>query len=159
MKNFLVETLSGTPLGTLHFALSGAGLSVLRFQALDIDEPLGRDPNLERMAGRVRGQLSEYFAGQRRTFDLPLDLSELSAFQKHVLEAVSEIPYGRTCTYTEIAARIGRPRAYRAVGRANGANPLSIVIPCHRLIGSDGSLRGYGGGLERKAWLLAHERG
>lgn len=101
-------------------------------------------------------QLGDYFEGRKRVFDLPLDLRG-SEFQLAVWAEVGRIPYGSTVTYGEIAHMIGRPRASRAVGAANGANPIPIVIPCHRVIGSDGSLTGYGGGLARKRWLLAHE--
>lgn len=101
-------------------------------------------------------QLADYLEGRRRVFDLALDLRG-SDFQKRVWQAVAKIPYGRTASYGEIAHVIGRPRASRAVGAANGANPLPIVIPCHRVIGSDGSLTGYGGGLPLKTRFLALE--
>jgi methylated-DNA-[protein]-cysteine S-methyltransferase len=99
------------------------------------------------------GQLGEYFAGERTEFDLPLRL-EGSPFQREVWRALQGIPYGETISYGELARRIGRPDASRAVGLANGRNPVSIVVPCHRVIGSSGSLTGYGGGLERKRFLL-----
>jgi len=101
-------------------------------------------------------QLSEYLEGRRRVFELPLHL-EGSEFQKEVWEAVFQIPYGQTASYGEIAHLIGKPKASRAVGAANGANPIPIVIPCHRVIGSDGSLTGYGGGLALKSRFLALE--
>jgi methylated-DNA-[protein]-cysteine S-methyltransferase len=101
-------------------------------------------------------QLREYFAGSRRTFDLPLALSG-TAFQERVWRALSEIPYGETWSYGQLARHLGNPGASRAVGLANGRNPISIILPCHRVIGADGSLTGYGGGLPRKQWLLAHE--
>jgi methylated-DNA-[protein]-cysteine S-methyltransferase len=101
-------------------------------------------------------QLSEYFAGTRREFDLPLRL-EGSPFQQRVWRELTEIPYGETWSYGQLAKRIGNPSASRAVGLANGRNPISILVPCHRVIGADGSLTGYGGGLDRKSWLLAHE--
>ncbi len=101
-------------------------------------------------------QLGDYFTGRRRVFDLPLDLRG-SEFQRAVWAEVERIPFGSTIAYGDIAHMIGRPRASRAVGAANGANPVPIVIPCHRVIGSNGSLTGYGGGLARKRWLLAHE--
>jgi len=104
----------------------------------------------------VQRQLGEYFAGKRREFDLPLRL-EGTAFQQIVWQMLTEIPYGTTLSYGELARRIGNPNASRAVGLANGRNPISILITCHRVIGADGSLTGYGGGLERKRWLLAHE--
>lgn len=98
-------------------------------------------------------ELEAYLAGRLRRFSVPLDLIG-TEFQRRVWEAVAAIPYGETATYQEIAVRIGRPRAARAVGAANAANPLAIVIPCHRLVGSDGSLTGYGGGLAMKRILL-----
>ena len=101
-------------------------------------------------------QLDEYFAGTRTTFDLPLDLRG-TPFQIAAWEALATIPYGATHTYAEQAARIGRPNAVRAIGAANGRNPISIVLPCHRVVGSDGSLTGFAGGLEAKAALLAFE--
>ncbi len=104
----------------------------------------------------ARMQLAEYFEGQRKTFDL--DLSPFGTeFQLQVLAALQTISYGQTCSYVDIAKKIGRPKAVRAVGAANGRNPLPIVIPCHRVIGADGSLTGFGGGLATKQWLLRHE--
>jgi methylated-DNA-[protein]-cysteine S-methyltransferase len=105
----------------------------------------------------VRRQLDEYFSGARTDFDVPLDLRG-SAFQIAVWSALRAIPYGETTSYAGIARAIGRPDAVRAVGAANGRNPISIIVPCHRVIGADGSLTGYGWGVERKAWLLQHER-
>ena len=101
-------------------------------------------------------QLAQYFAGARCAFDLLLDL-EGTSFQRQVWEQLMMIPYGHTASYQEVAQAIGKPRAVRAVGAANGQNPISILVPCHRVIGSDGSLTGYGGGLWRKEWLLRHE--
>lgn len=103
-------------------------------------------------------QLEEYFAGTRQGFDLSLDLRGTS-FQVRAWSALAEIPYGTTVSYGEQARRLGVPRAMRAIGAANGRNPLPIVLPCHRVIGADGSLTGYGGGLDVKQWLLTHERG
>ena len=105
----------------------------------------------------MRRQLEEYFAGERRAFDLPVAPAG-TPFQQRVWEELQRIGYGETITYAELAARIGRPTAIRAAGAANGANPVSIIIPCHRVIGSDGSLTGYGGGLEAKRLLLELER-
>lgn len=102
-------------------------------------------------------QLAEYFAGQRREFDLPWTLHG-TVFQRAVWQVIATIPWSETLSYGEVARRIGRPKAVRAVGAACGRNPLSIVIPCHRVVGSDGSLTGYGGGLARKVWLLEFER-
>jgi methylated-DNA-[protein]-cysteine S-methyltransferase len=102
------------------------------------------------------GQLTEYFHGTRREFSLPIRLQG-TEFQQRVWNMLTEIPYGMTWSYGELAKRIDHPKASRAVGLANGRNPVAILVPCHRVIGADGSLTGYGGGLERKRWLLAHE--
>jgi len=106
---------------------------------------------------RAADQLNEYFAGKRSRFDLPV-LPSGTAFQKRVWDAVSAIPYGETRTYKEIAVQAGNPLAARAVGMANNRNPIAIVIPCHRVIGHNGSLVGYGGGLDLKAYLLELEK-
>jgi methylated-DNA-[protein]-cysteine S-methyltransferase len=106
---------------------------------------------------RARLQLGEYFAGLRHEFDLPLALRG-TPFQRSVWAALLEIPYGETASYGELAQRLGKPSAARAVGLANGKNPISIIVPCHRLVGSTGALTGYGGGLERKRYLLGFER-
>jgi methylated-DNA-[protein]-cysteine S-methyltransferase len=106
----------------------------------------------------VARRLEEYFAGRRRGLDVPVRL-EGSPFEQRVWQEVQAIPYGRTASYAEIAWRIGHPGAARAVGRANARNPVCLVVPCHRVVGSDGSLTGYAGGLERKRALLALERG
>jgi methylated-DNA-[protein]-cysteine S-methyltransferase len=102
-------------------------------------------------------QLEEYFAGRRQTFDLPLDPVGTS-FQRAAWDALRTIDYGSTVSYGEQAARMGDRRKARAVGAANGRNPISIVVPCHRVVGADGALTGFAGGLETKAWLLDHER-
>lgn len=104
----------------------------------------------------VRAQLDEYFQGRRAGFDLELEL-EGTLFQRRVWRALLEIPYGEALTYGELARRLGRPSASRAVGAANGRNPISLIVPCHRLVGADGSLTGYGGGIDRKRFLLEHE--
>ena len=101
-------------------------------------------------------QVDEYFLKTRRVFDLKLSFTG-TPFQKSVWERLQAVPYGATASYRDIAAAIGKPAAVRAVGSANGANPVSLVVPCHRVIGADGSLTGYGGGLWRKEWLLKHE--
>lgn len=105
---------------------------------------------------RAARQLGEYFMGERRSFELPLEFRGTD-FQRRVWNELLGIPYGQTRTYRQIAERIGNPKAVRAVGAANGANPISIIAPCHRVIGSSGSLTGFGGGLDAKAWLLARE--
>ena len=102
-------------------------------------------------------QLDEYFNGSRRDFDLPLDLCG-TEFQVEAWKALADIPYGHTASYGQQAASIGRPKAVRAIGGANGRNPVAIVLPCHRIVGADGSLTGFGGGIEVKKWLLDHEQ-
>jgi len=102
-------------------------------------------------------QLEEYFDGSRLNFELPLDLQG-TEFQIAAWRALAEIPYGRTASYGQQAASIGRPKAVRAIGGANGRNPVAIVLPCHRIVGADGSLTGFGGGIEVKKWLLDHEQ-
>ncbi len=104
-----------------------------------------------------RAQLQAYFAGELRAFELPLAAAG-TVFQQRVWRALCDISYGETISYRKLAQRIGQPSASRAVGLANGKNPISIVVPCHRVIGMNGSLTGYGGGLQRKRWLLAHEK-
>ena len=106
---------------------------------------------------QVAVQLEEYFAGSRREFDVEVELAG-TPFQVEVWQALRGIPYGETISYAELARRIARPAAVRAVGSANGRNPVSIIVPCHRVIGADGSLTGYGWGTDRKSWLLDHER-
>jgi methylated-DNA-[protein]-cysteine S-methyltransferase len=101
-------------------------------------------------------QLKEYFAGTRREFDLPLSAAGTD-FQKQVWRELTRIPFGQTRSYGQLAKRLGNPNGSRAVGLANGRNPIAIIVPCHRVIGADGSLTGFGGGIERKQWLLTHE--
>jgi methylated-DNA-[protein]-cysteine S-methyltransferase len=105
----------------------------------------------------ARKQLAEYFAGERQQFDLPLQLQGTS-FQQRVWRELMNIPFGATITYAELARRVGQPTASRAVGAANGRNPISIIVPCHRVIGASGKLTGYAGGVDKKEWLLAWER-
>jgi len=105
----------------------------------------------------ARRQLAAYFAGELTEFDLPLN-PQGTVFQKTVWRELEKIPYGVTISYGKLAQRIGNPNSSRAVGLANGHNPISIIVPCHRVIGSNGKLTGYGGGIERKEWLLEHER-
>jgi len=146
-----------SPIGELLLAGDDAGLAVIGFPK----GSMRRNPEPEwifneRKLATARRQLREYFAGKRREFDLPLHLSG-TEFQVSVLKALREIPYGETVSYGEIARRIGRPKAVRAVGAANGRNPLPIVVPCHRVIGSTGDLTGFGGGLDTKEALLRLE--
>jgi methylated-DNA-[protein]-cysteine S-methyltransferase len=115
-------------------------------------------PDSERTAQALE-QIDEYLTGKRKSFDLPIDWSVLTSFQAQALRATFEIPYGEVRTYGEIALDLGKPRAARAVGRAEATNPMPLVLPCHRVIGADGKLHGYGtgNGLETKAWLLKLE--
>jgi methylated-DNA-[protein]-cysteine S-methyltransferase len=110
-----------------------------------------------RLFADAREQLNAYFAGKLRAFELALD-GKGSDFQRRVWNALGQIPFGETQSYGEVARAIGNPNASRAVGLANGKNPIGIIVPCHRVIGANGSLTGYGGGIERKRWLLDHER-
>ncbi len=147
-----------SPVGPLLLATDGAALALIDFQS----GPHARRPDagwLEDAAPLTSAirQLEEYFASERRTFDLPL-APQGTAFQRAVWEALPRIPYGETMSYGELARRIGKPKACRAVGLANGRNPLPIVVPCHRVIGADGSLTGFGGGIDIKRRLLALER-
>jgi len=123
-------------------------------------EPGHVAPEWQRAPERLRdahAQLSAYFAGKLLTFDLPL-APRGTEFQRQVWDELLQIPFGDTTSYADVARRIGRPNAVRAVGAANGANPIAIIVPCHRVIGADGTLTGYGGGLPAKRWLLDHER-
>ncbi len=141
-----------SPVGRLLLAVSGHGLLVVEFGGKPRD---GWIESPERTAPYVH-QLEEYFAGKRRRFDLPLDMRGTD-FQKRCWQALLKIPYGETRSYADIARAIGNPAAVRAVGLANGQNPIAIIVPCHRVIGSDGSLTGYGGGLATKRKLLELE--
>jgi methylated-DNA-[protein]-cysteine S-methyltransferase len=144
-----------SPVGTLTLVASDAGLRAVLFAgAAPPDSAVeGRDRVLDAAAA----ELGEWFAGERTAFDLPLDLGVATDFQRRAWLALAEIPYGTTRSYGEQARRLGAPRAARAVGAANGRNPLPIVLPCHRLVGADGALTGFGGGLAVKRALLDHE--
>ena len=147
-----------TPVGRLLLAREGRELRLINFQR----GPRPRlDPRWRESTAAfedVVSQLTEYFAGERQRFELPL-APEGTPFQRRVWRELQAIPYGVTISYGQLAARIGQPTASRAVGLANGSNPLAIVIPCHRVIGANGTLTGYGGGLPIKERLLALERG
>ena len=152
----MTEAIVDSPVGPLLLLASARGICELSFHAAGRAHAThnGQPGGPLREATR---QLREYFGGRRTTFDLPLDFGNAPAFSKAVWQRIARIPYGSTIAYGEIAARIGRPNASRAVGRATGANPIAIVVPCHRVIGKDGSLTGFGGGMDRKRWLLRHE--
>ena len=151
-------TYHASPIGPLLLAGRNGNLTTIRFP-LDGEREMP-DPSwklADAPFDDVREQLDGYFAGRRQRFDLPLAPTG-TTFQRKVLEALQAIPYGETRSYKEVATAIGKPRAVRAVGAANGRNPIPIIIPCHRVIGSDGSLTGFGGGLEVKRRLLALEQ-
>lgn len=152
----LIASIVGTPIGPLFFALDDQGALV----SLEFGEPrLARGDEIEwddEHCASVREQLIEYFEGRRTRFDIRLNMRGTD-FQKRVWGELLTIPYGETRTYGDIARRIGNAKAVRAVGLANGSNPIAIVVPCHRVIGSNGSLTGYGGGLPLKEKLLALE--
>jgi len=149
------STYMESPVGRLLLEGDEEGLRGVAFakdegkieQAMRLPAPLQNAVN----------QLNAYFAGDLRHFDLPLKLAG-TPFQLAVWRALQDIPYGETTSYGELARRVGTPKGSRAVGLANGANPIAIVVPCHRVIGASGSLTGYGGGLDRKRWLIEHER-
>lgn len=152
-----------TPLGPLLLAATDAGLAGAWFHEGQRDTPQAstvagwtRDA-AHPLLRRAAGALLRYFAGERSAFDLPLDLSAGTEFQQAVWQALCLIEPGRTVSYGEVARGIGRPAAVRAVGAAVGANPVSIIVPCHRVMGANGSLTGYSGGLHRKVALLALE--
>jgi methylated-DNA-[protein]-cysteine S-methyltransferase len=146
-----------SPIGELLMAGDGEQLNRLQMRDARHQSPIegGWERDRGPFADLCR-QLDEYFAGDRREFDLELD-PHGSRFELRVWKALRRIPYGETETYGELAERIGSPGRARAVGAANARNPIAVVIPCHRVIGADGSLTGYAGGLERKRWLLRHE--
>ncbi len=153
----MICTIYDSPVGSLTLSSNGAALTGLEFESPKYPlpaSPLGAD----RVLDSARRQLDRYFAGKLRVFDLPL--APLGTpFQQRVWAALFEIPYGITRSYGALAAAIGAPKASRAVGLANGRNPISIIVPCHRVIGANGSLTGYGGGMERKRHLLDLEQG
>jgi methylated-DNA-[protein]-cysteine S-methyltransferase len=157
-KNYFYKTMA-SPLGKLKLVASDAGLAAILWEN---DNPRRVPLNIVAEAPdhpvllEVEKQLGEYFAGQRREFSVQLDFAG-TEFQNQVWQALLAIPFGQTRTYGEIARQIGKPAAVRAVGAANGRNPISIIAPCHRVIGSTGKLTGFAGGLEAKAHLLALE--
>ena len=153
-----------SPLGPLFLAATERGLCRIAYDA----EPEAEEERLARGFGarvlrvpraldEARRELDDYFEGRRRDFDLRVDLTAVGGFHRDVLTELARVPYGRTTTYGELAARSGRPRAARAVGTAMNRNPIPIVLPCHRVVGASGKLVGYGGGLPRKEALLRLE--
>jgi O-6-methylguanine DNA methyltransferase len=162
---YIGET-NATPIGKLWLAVSDLGLVAVEwglaqteFEGYLVKRFKRTVEHAPVRVSEASGQLNEYLSGQQRAFTLVIDWTVLRSFQQSVLQATCEIPYGETRTYKEIAERIGRPRAARAVGRAEATNPMPLVIPCHRVIGVDGKLHGYGlgEGLKTKEWLLKLE--
>jgi methylated-DNA-[protein]-cysteine S-methyltransferase len=160
-----VGELNNTRLGDLRLAASDLGLVAVYWadSQINFDSYLQKlkrpvQPDAKKMAPYAK-ELREYLSGKRTAFTIPIDWSIFRPFQREALQAVYRIPYGETCTYHDIALEMGRPNASRAVGRANATNPMPLVIPCHRVIGRDGKLHGYGGGegLKTKEWLLKME--
>ena len=155
----MLATRFESPIGELLLTASDSALTGVWFpgkgEVTCAPANDGRGP-ANAVLARACEQLAEYFAGTRTTFAVPLEPAG-TPFQRRVWEALRAIPYGATLSYSELARRLGDVRATRAVGAANGRNPIPIVVPCHRVVGADGSLTGFGGGLDRKRWLLEHE--
>jgi len=140
-------------LGPMRFVANDDALVSLWF----VDDPVTTNPEPHAVIDRAIVEMDEYLAGKRTDFSIPL-APEGTPFQREVWKALRAIPFGETRSYADVASAIGKPRAVRAVGAANGRNPIGIVVPCHRVIGKDGSLTGYAGGMDRKAYLLHLER-
>lgn len=154
----MTHTTIDSPIGELTLvARDGALSGIYMPEHRPAPDPAGFGDRDDAVFADAVQQFGEYWSGEREAFELPFDPAG-SPFQLRVWEALREIPYGETRTYGWIAARIGQPTAVRAVGLANSRNPLSIVVPCHRVVGSTGALAGYAGGVERKRFLLDHER-
>ena len=158
----LYRTIIDSPVGPLTLVASDSGLRYVlwmqdRDTRVDVGAVDGGEHDSNGILDAAVAQLQEYFAGTRTDFDIPLDTVG-TGFQRTAWDALRTIPFGETVSYGEQARRMGDVRKARAVGAANGRNPVSIIVPCHRVVGADGSLTGFGGGLEAKAWLLDHER-
>ena len=152
MESALIYTdFMNTPLGFMKIEASEQGITHVIFSDVK-NIPI----KTNEVTNSCKQQLEEYFDGQRIIFDLPLDLQG-TLFQKSVWGCLTKIPFGQSASYLDIADQLNNPKAVRAVGAANGKNPIGIIVPCHRVIGSDRTLTGYAGGLERKSWLLRHE--
>jgi methylated-DNA-[protein]-cysteine S-methyltransferase len=157
MKNATYSSLFASPIGQLLLTSDGTSLTGLCMEAETVRSNQA-DKCADEVFTPVREQLEAYFAGERTDFDVAL-APEGTPFQKRVWQALRDVPYGETISYSELARRVGKPGAARAVGAALGRNPIPIIVPCHRVIGADGSLTGFGGGLERKRKLLELETG
>ncbi len=154
--------LADSPLGDLLVAVTERGLCRIAYRPDEALEELAagfgaRILRVPRRVDLVRRELDEYFEGRRRDFDLQLDLTPVAAFHREALDELARIPYGQVTTYGSLAARVGHPKAARAIGGAMNRNPIPIVLPCHRVVGANGSLTGYAGGLDRKEMLLRLE--
>ena len=156
MSSNLFGATLATPLGAMRMTTDGRAILALEFDAEAVSEADARLPEARQLADDLQRALDAYFARRCTMFAFALAPAGMQ-FQRSVWNALGEIPYGETVSYGAIARRVGRPAAVRAVGAANGSNPIAILIPCHRVIGADGTLTGYGGGLERKQKLLALE--
>ncbi len=153
----IATALIDSPIGPLTITAAGGVLTGVHMHEQRHFPQIPADARPDSAAlAHVVEQLGAYFAGERLGFELEMDMHG-TEFQRRVWASLCEIPYGETISYGELARWVGNPKASRAVGLANGRNPIAIVVPCHRVIGADGSLTGYGGGLERKVWLLEHE--
>ena len=148
----LFKTYYKSPIGAIEILGTKEGVVSVNF----VEGRVRSDAKIPRVITACRKQIDEYFRGKRKNFSLSL-LSHGTDFQKSVWDQLMKVPYGKTASYGAIAKSIRSPNAFRAVGNANNKNPLAIVVPCHRIIGSNGNLIGYGGGLWRKIWLLEHE--
>jgi len=141
-----------SPIGTVEIGVQAECVTMLDF----VDHPRETSAHENRVLRLAIEQVEAYIEGKLQVFDVPLDM-EGTPFQQSVWQALLDVPFGRTVTYQQIADAVDNPKAVRAVGAANGQNPVSIIVPCHRIIGKNGSLTGYGGGIWRKEWLLRHE--
>lgn len=147
----MFSDIMNTPVGTLLIQASAQGIT-----EVDFIDTHNNKVHRNELTSRCKQQLQEYFESKRKSFDLPLDLQG-TTFQRSVWTRLSNIPFGQAVSYRDIADLLSKPKAVRAVGAANGKNPIAIIVPCHRVIGADRTLTGYAGGLHRKAWLLEHE--
>jgi methylated-DNA-[protein]-cysteine S-methyltransferase len=152
----LYSTDIQSPVGILRIHANDEGITAVEFVDAVADE--GASSGDHPLLAECARQLDEYFAGTRSDFSLDLSAGG-TEFERQVWSELVKIPFGKRCSYLDIAERLGNPNAVRAVGLANGRNPIAIIVPCHRVVGSDGSLTGYAGGLWRKQWLLEHEGG
>lgn len=148
------KAIISSPLGMIEIT----GSHEVIFSVLFLDSKKAKPAKVPASLQKCVTQLEEYFSGKRKTFDVPLQPNGTS-FQRHVWDELLNIPYGKTISYLKLAQQLGDEKSIRAVASANGKNPIAVIIPCHRVIGSQGEMVGYGGGIKRKEWLLAHEKG